>query len=564
VVGYTFGETIVVYTSTSDGETWQSATNYTLVWITSGGVVTDGANDFYIGQKETGGYYYIFRAFVFFDTSSIPDDTNITSVVLSLYGKINGSDTDFNITIQHGGVIYPHDPLEAGDYNKDHYSGNGGNTSTSGFSTSGYNNITLTSTGIGWISKTSTTKLAIRSNLDINGTTPTGDEYVQVYSREAGESKAPKLYVTYDVQGYNYLVHGPYYENGNVANVNVSLRLEIENLPAENYTLDGAGGADTLNITVAQRGVAFTWNITSPSYNMTRAYYLTTATFEEIWIYLPHPDDPCYLYTFTVTDFIGVTNGFLETIKNVGGQNRIVERQSIGVISSLPFWMVWANRYDIRLVCDQGTYSWGGFIAGGETSQNLIVTAGMFPEIYPGLNVTVTAQRMNATYIQVTYNDNDLLTSWVNVTILYMENFTWTTAYSVNNTGNTHTIDWYSADEDVDYVVKVTAYYDGAEKTWTFSCPKPPSEDENPWSVLDALGTWPFPAKYTVGLVLVLMVFGVFSYASMPLGCILGTITTAFLNLINWLNISWSLLALAFAVGIFAAIAKAKKEEREI
>jgi len=56
----------------------------------------------------------------------------------------------------------------------------------------------------------------------------------------------------------------------------------------------------------------------------------------------------------------------------------------------------------------------------------------------------------------------------------------------------------------------------------------------------------------------------VFSYASMPAGVILGCIMAAILNLIGWLNLSWNLVALGFCVGIFAAIAQAKKQEREI
>jgi len=37
-----------------------------------------------------------------------------------------------------------------------------------------------------------------------------------------------------------------------------------------------------------------------------------------------------------------------------------------------------------------------------------------------------------------------------------------------------------------------------------------------------------------------------------------------FLNLIGWLNLGWDLIALAFCIAIFAAIAQAKKKEKEI
>jgi len=375
-----------------------------------------------------------------------------------------------------------------------------------------------------------------------------------------------EVWGTLEEYPYNYVVHGPFYEDGSVANKVVNVTLERMVNSSYKFQLNGTdGSADTVEIELVYPGVAFTWNITDPAYNRTRTFYLTSATFEEIWIYLPPPDEPCYLYTFTVTDFVGVTNAYLETVKNVGGQNRIVERQALNVLGPVPFWLVWANKYDIRLICDQGMYTWGGFIALTEQSQSLIITVGMFPLIYAGMNVTVTAQRRNATWIQITYTDYDELTLWVNVQIVYLEDMAWTTAYSENKSGSApDPWSWYDAEAKVDYVANVTSMYDGEKKTWQFNLPAPPAT-VNPWEgLLEALGNWPIPAKNVIGLILVLMVFGVFSYYSMPTGCVLGVLTAGFLTYIGWLDLSWNLIALAGAVSIFAVIAKAKREEREL
>jgi len=143
--------------------------------------------------------YTVDRSFVYFDTSSIPDTADIVSASVFLYGATDSSTTDFDIVLTNGMSTYPHDPLAAGDFDITHYSGTGNDTfSTAGFSTAGYNELTLTSTGLGWINVTGTTKLAICSSRDIAATTPTGDEYVTVYtSDQAGTDKDPYISVTY-------------------------------------------------------------------------------------------------------------------------------------------------------------------------------------------------------------------------------------------------------------------------------------------------------------------------------------------------------------------------------
>ena len=156
-----------------------------------------------IGQRKVSTKYYIYRSYLYFDTSSLPDGATITSANLSLYGSVDTSTTDFDISVQHGMPTYPHDPLVVGDYDKTFYDGNGigGSLSTASYVITGYNNISLNATGLSWISVTGTTKLCIRSSRDISATAPTGDEYVTVYSYEKGAGYRPTLYVTYVSSG---------------------------------------------------------------------------------------------------------------------------------------------------------------------------------------------------------------------------------------------------------------------------------------------------------------------------------------------------------------------------
>ena len=49
----------------------------------------------------------------------------------------------------------------------------------------------------GWLNKTGWTKLCLRSNKDINGTAPSGNEFVIVYASEQGSGYQPKLVINY-------------------------------------------------------------------------------------------------------------------------------------------------------------------------------------------------------------------------------------------------------------------------------------------------------------------------------------------------------------------------------
>jgi len=189
--------TLTVYSSNYDGEITSDSSSYSTAHDASEGLPYDFYPFITIGQKsETGGppRYFIWRGFAYFDTSSIPSNDLIDSVTLSLYKEYDFSTTDFDIVIQNGQPTYPHSYLVPGDYNKNHYSGNGGYMNTASFS-NGYNNITLTN--FSWINTSGTTKLCIRSSRDINSNAPTGDEYVTVHSSEYPTGGSPKLVIEY-------------------------------------------------------------------------------------------------------------------------------------------------------------------------------------------------------------------------------------------------------------------------------------------------------------------------------------------------------------------------------
>ncbi len=189
--------TLTVYSTSNDGYIYKSGSTYSTVQGASTGTINGPGTYITIGQWKTGlpATYYIYRGFVFFNTSALPSNAYLDNATLSLYKKDDYSTTDFDITIQNGQPTYPHNPMQTGDYAKGHYSGNGGTLNTGSF-TSGYNAIRLNN--LNWINKTGITKLCLRSSRDISGTTPTGSEYINVYSYEyAGIGCQPKLVINY-------------------------------------------------------------------------------------------------------------------------------------------------------------------------------------------------------------------------------------------------------------------------------------------------------------------------------------------------------------------------------
>jgi len=187
-------ESLTFNSSVSDGCAYVHNSNYVICRTQSTGALS--TNSIYIGQAYTGSYY-IYRGFVFFDTSSIPDDVNVTSAKLVLRVATYTSEHNYSIVIQSGMDQWPTDPLVSGDYYYTHYSGDGGSASVAGLGSNDYLNITLNSTGLDWINdhKDGTTKFCLRSSKDISSTAPIEAERTTFYDRNQGIIKCPKLIV---------------------------------------------------------------------------------------------------------------------------------------------------------------------------------------------------------------------------------------------------------------------------------------------------------------------------------------------------------------------------------
>jgi hypothetical protein len=530
---------------------------YTDIWNAASGNVDDAVSQINVGQWDL---LEIYRAFIPFDTSPLPDNCTVTSIDVSIRLAVNLSSQDFNVTVQNGMPNHPELPLQSGDYSKAFYSGAGGSRNTSTITTMNYWNITLNSTGLGWIDVDGTTKFCLRSNREISGIEPATYEFITFYSAEMGASYAPILYVTYETEGYRYIVHGPYSENGTVANAFVNITFSIQNMDSNSTYLNGTDGVvDTLDFQVEQKGVSFTWNISASGYNYTRIVMLKSDTFEEIYIFIPNSAEVANIYYFNFIDLVGVTNGYLETRITFNGSSTIVERQKADVYSLKPFWLTWNHHYDVRLVCDQGSYTWSDQVATEPYTWTFAVNSGMFPVTLPGMNLTIYAERKNHTYIQVNYSDAESLTSWVNVAFKHKLNGVYVTDYSLNQTGNSVQVNWYSADEDFGYRILVQYYRNGTTESGYLFVNQLPSDALVFEGQLDLLGLFPFDSRQLIGIFILFIIGTIFTYEDVVIGGFTILILAAFLNLIGFLAIGWTLIGVGFIIVFLAALANAKR-----
>lgn len=154
------------------------------------------------------------RCFALFDTSTLTSGANISAGVISFYGASSerAVDTAFDyITIVQASpasntAVAAADFIEIGSItNPTEGIDSGERKPVSGFSTSGYTDFTLNSTGRGWISKTGVSKFGVREGDDTQASAFVGlgseqNNIVEVYTaNETGTSKDPKLVVTYTI-----------------------------------------------------------------------------------------------------------------------------------------------------------------------------------------------------------------------------------------------------------------------------------------------------------------------------------------------------------------------------
>ena len=138
-----------------------------------------------VGQAKGNGSprYTVMRLYPIFDTSVISAGATILQAELFFASSSNSVEKSTDMVVQNGQPTYPHNPAVIGDYDKDHYSGDGGSIELQGKSTDTYYSFLLNATGEGWMQVNGITKLCLRSEHDIAGSAPSEepDERCRIY-----------------------------------------------------------------------------------------------------------------------------------------------------------------------------------------------------------------------------------------------------------------------------------------------------------------------------------------------------------------------------------------------
>lgn len=184
------------YSLNSDGTLYSSSAVYATAQTATSGTVEYTTTALRVGQDNTTGVCSVYRAVLFFDTQLLPEGAVVSSAFVTIRGKSNHSTADFNLTLVQPGDM--HSPMEAGDYGIIY----GKTTSLcDNFSTAAYASsmqLDLNGDGVAALMHGGITVFGLRSSEDIAASTPTGEEYIDIYSSES--PYPPILTVNYYTQ----------------------------------------------------------------------------------------------------------------------------------------------------------------------------------------------------------------------------------------------------------------------------------------------------------------------------------------------------------------------------
>lgn len=183
----------------NEGYIGGSNASYTTAHSTSTSSTLNNLLGYRVGQLLTGGVYYIYRSYTIFDTSGIPDTTDIlaSNIYLYAYQDSSGSN-DFDVHIYRYSYPTPISSNREEVYDEAFGSSaifEGTLLNTSGMSINTYYNMSVNTASI---NLTGNTQYSIVGSRDVSSLAATGTEYVYFYGAEqTGTTLDPYLYITY-------------------------------------------------------------------------------------------------------------------------------------------------------------------------------------------------------------------------------------------------------------------------------------------------------------------------------------------------------------------------------
>jgi hypothetical protein len=118
---------------------------------------------------------------------------------------------------------------------------------------------------------------------------------------------------------YQYELHGPYIEDGNIFNGVVNATINYEDLPSVHFVFSGVSGSETTLLLSSPTPITtVTWNITNSNVTRRSYFFSPTTTSGELWLYVPDTNDPMSIinsYSISISDLAGLTNAYAKTTK---------------------------------------------------------------------------------------------------------------------------------------------------------------------------------------------------------------------------------------------------------
>jgi len=200
-VGKIGNTTTTIYSSTNDGTFLSdNQVTYTLARDATAASAIDQGNGNVVHNSLISTTYYVRRFVTFFDTSPIGSDV-VSSATLSVssLGAQGLGNTDTIRIVPFTGS----NPPVVGDFDLFGTTEYASKALSTFSGTAGvYNDFSLNATGIATINGSGTTVFGFRSLMDINNTTPTGQNYMRVYQADnVGTTNDPKLVVEHSAGG---------------------------------------------------------------------------------------------------------------------------------------------------------------------------------------------------------------------------------------------------------------------------------------------------------------------------------------------------------------------------
>lgn len=266
--------------------------------------VTD-ENTIYVSIYKDGANYACERATLEFDTSDIPDTSTITSAYIALYGssKDNSASgvTTYLVLVDGSDIATPPVVADYGDLLDDTTEW-GTSIGYSSWSTSGWNNLQLNSTGISNIDKSGTTKFGLRISTDIDNTTPDVG-WDNFGWQSANNTNKPTLYVNYtDAIATNTASD----VTGTTATLNGNL---LAAATSRGFMWGGGFTPDSVHSAAAESS-------TSSIYGTGTDFNIQENTIEA-WV---KPDSSQINFTIFATNIYGITNGIEVKLDTVNDQ----------------------------------------------------------------------------------------------------------------------------------------------------------------------------------------------------------------------------------------------------